>query len=322
MPTQNLSDTRVIDPVLSTLARGYRHAMFVFPYLFPFAMVGQRGGTVISFRAEDFVKRDLIRAPGASRQRLNVGYDGEKYVLDQRSLDGTLPIERLEEAWAVPGIDLGRNTVNTVMQSIGLQIEIQAAELATSSDNYSGTHTKVLAGESQWSHANSKPAQAVEDVKKLIRQGIGLNPNTMVIGVDVYDQLVNHPDVIDRIKHTQGLTVQMRDGETVVNPGKLANYFGVQHLAVAEAQKGEVGKFSSVWGKNVILAYTGMSSLEQASAAMGEPSFGYTYRLNGYPIAREPWLDPQHDSWIYPVTCEDSSVIAGKDAGYLFTSVV
>jgi len=114
----NLATTRVIDPIITTVARGYRNAMFAWPLLFPIATVQQRGGKILAFGTEDFVKRDLERAPGARRERLNVGYKGEDYALTQRALDGVLPKERLEEAEAVPGIALGRLTARKTMSSV------------------------------------------------------------------------------------------------------------------------------------------------------------------------------------------------------------
>ena len=57
-------------------------------------------------------------------------------------------------------------------------------------------------------------------------------------------------------------------------------------------------------------------------AAMGSPSYGYCYRLRGYPVASPGYYDAKVDSWIYPVTTEDTPVIAGIDAAYLFRTVV
>lgn len=315
----NLATTRVIDPIITTVARGYRNAMFAWPLLFPIATVQQRGGKILAFGTEDFVKRDLERAPGARRERLNVGYKGEDYALTQRALDGVLPKERLEEAEAVPGIALGRLTARKTMSSVFLQIEVKAASLATTVGNYSADHKTALAGNAQWSHKDSMPAKAVETGKEQIADAIGLEPNVMIIGVDVYRALKNNPDVLDRIKHTTPL------GEgtgSLVTVPKLASYFDVERVMVARSRSGAAGDFKPLWGKNVVLAYSNVGSLAEAEADMGEPSYGYCYRLMNYPIVEPAWLDKTCDSWLYPVTTEDTPVIAGKDAGFLFSNVV
>ena len=312
----NLASTRAVDPVLTTIARGYRNAAYAFETLFPIVPVTARGGKIIQFGAEDFAKRNIIRAPGGRRERLDIGYAGDDYALEQRALDGILPRERLQEAAAVPGIRLGRVTLNKTMSAVFLQIEVAAATLATTIENYSSAHTAALAGDNQWDNAASKPARRVKQAFQVIAGKVGMHPNTLVVGPEVHLALTENPDVLDRVKHVTGLE------NPQVTEMHLANYFGVEHYAVGLARSGDAGDFSAIWGKNAVLAYVARSSLAEAEMDMGEPSFGYCYRLENYPMVEEAWFDRSNDSWIYPVTCEDKPVIAGKDAAYLFSSVI
>ena len=319
MSAMTLAAARVIDPILTTVARGYRHAEHVFTLLFPVVLVGQRAGKIIEFGAEDFLKRNLARAPGADRPRLNVGYEGKDYAVAQRALDGVVTRELMQEAAAVPGIDLGRRAVSTVLANTSLQLEIAAAGMATKTANYAPSNRSTLAGTSQWSDKSSNPQKAVEDAKEAIAEGIGIEPNLLVLGEPVYRALKLHPDIIDRIKYTEGLGSR---SAATVTPEKLAVYFDVERVAVGRARTGKPGAFTPVWGKHAMLAYVGQSSLDSAEANMGEPSFGYTYRLNDYPMVEEAWFDKRSDSWVYPVTSEETSAIAGKAAGYLFSKAV
>lgn len=319
MSAMTLAAARVVDPILTTVARGYRHAEHVFTALFPIVLVGQRAGKIIEFGAEDFLRRNLARAPGADRPRLNVGYEGKDYAVAQRALDGVVTRELMQEAAAVPGIDLGRRAVSTVLANTSLQLEIAASDLATKTSIYAASNRSALSGTSQWSNKSSNPQQAVEDAKETIAEGIGIEPNLLVLGEPVYRALKVHPDIIDRIKYTEGLGA---GNAATVTPEKLAAYFDVPRVVVGRARQGKPGAFSPIWGKNAILAYAGQSSLDSAEANMGEPSFGYTYRLDGYPMVEEAWFDKRSDSWVYPVTSEETSTIAGKAAGYLFSSVV
>ena len=308
--------TRVVDPVLTTVARGYRHAMHVFNLLFPIVTVQQRGGNIVTFGAEDFVKRDLHRAPGARRPVLEVGYSADTYAVRQRAIDGTVSIERLQEANAVPGIQLGRVASVKAMRAASLQVELQSADMATDPNRYPADNVSALAGASQWDHKDSKPGAAVKKAKNRIRIGVGMEPNVLVIGPEVFDALQENPDVIDRVKHTRG------PSDDPINVELLAGYFGVERVAVGTQRWGEPGNFQAVWGKHAVLAYAGVSSLDSAEADMGSPSFGYTYRLDGYPMIGEPWFDRDRDAWRYPATCEDEPVIAGPAAAYLFQNAV
>ena len=320
MPPQTLGQARVVDPVLSTVARSYRNGMFASMYLFPIAPVIQRGGKIITFGAEDFLQLNLERAPGANRERLNVGYSGDDYVLVQRALDGKVTIEQMQEANVVPGINLQRRAVRQTMNVVFLQIEVKAAALATTAASYSATHRATLAGANQWDHADSKPAARVEAAKEVIATSIGMDPNMLTVGPAVHRALRNNPDVVDRIKHTHA--PGDRGNAPIVDNAALASYFGVEHYMVARARTGKPGAFNPLWGKNAVLTYSGVSTLDAAEGDAGEPSFGYTYRLMDYPMVEPGWYDKLCDSWIFPVTTEDTPVIAGKDAGYLFSAAV
>ena len=317
-PPMTPAQARVADPVLTTVARGYRNDAFASTHLFPKVPVGARGGKIVSFAADDFADVDSRRAPGENRRRVSFGYKGEDYALTQHALDGQLPIENLQEAMATPGIDMGMATTRKTANVVELRIEIEAAALATTAANYDAGHTAALAAGSRWdSEDDQDPAAKVEEMKETIAQDIGQDPNVLVCGHPVVRQLKRNAKVIDQIKYTRGLQ-DAEMGQQLVTNAMLAAYFGVEHFVDAMVRKGEAGNFEYVWGSNVVLAYSDLSSL----ADMGSPSFGYCYRLLGYPIAGPAWFDARCDSWIYPYTSEDSPVIAGKGGGYLLRTVV
>ncbi len=65
MSALNTNTARVIDPVLSGIAQGYRHVERVGHVLFPAIPVLQRGGKVIEFGRESFFDYKARRSPGA-----------------------------------------------------------------------------------------------------------------------------------------------------------------------------------------------------------------------------------------------------------------
>ena len=232
MPPLSTTQARTVDMILTQVARGYMNAAHAWMYLFPAVPVMQRGGKIIEFGAEQFASINSERAPGATRQQVHFGHSSRDFALIQRALDGKVPREILEEAMAVPGIDYGRVAVVKTMEVVSLQIEIAAAGLATKASTYVAAHKQALAGAAQWSHADSEPAKAVEAAKETIATGIGREPNVMVAGPAVHRGLVNNPDMVDRIKHTEGLTGA---ANPVINEAKLAQYFDVPKYAVARA---------------------------------------------------------------------------------------
>lgn len=301
---------RVIDPVLSSVARGFTNMGMVFPMIFPIVSVAQRGGKLIEFDAEHFAEMDIERAVGANIPEINIGYAGKDYSLTQRSLAGKVPIELMEEASAVPGIALASVAIERVMSVVGLQIEIAAGDLIVAT-NFSG-RTEALAGNNRWDNDNSNPAREVRSAYSSIRAAIGRDPNTLLIGKEVYDALINNKEVVERIKYSMPAIGDAIDEDA------LRRYFRVERLVVGGAMKGKKGSFKHIWGKIALLCYTNVTPL----AAQGSPSFGYTYRLNGYPIAEATWYNRSNRSWMYPVTTEDTPAIVGGDAGYLWTMVI
>lgn len=310
--TMNTAGSRVIDPILSTVAQGYKNAEYIGMGLFPYVPVGQRGGKIITFGKEDFALYNTARAPGADTKRIQYGYSGSPYALESHSLEGLVPFEFMQEAAAVPGIDLARGGIIKVQNIIGLRLEYAQAVLATTAANYPAGNKVTLAGTSQWSDITSgvsDPVNDIETAKEAIRAKIGKRPNVVEMGAAVFAKLRQHPKIVDRIKYT---------GRDSATPELLAQLFGVQKVLVGDAVYDNGGTFADVWGKYVVVAYTELGSV----AEQGTPAFGYTYRLNGYPLVEQPYEDRNAKSWIYPVTDEVSPVIAGSSAGYLISAAV
>ncbi len=311
MPQQTLAQARVIDPILTTVAQGYRNANFIGSALFPAVPVDQRGGKIVAFGKEDFMIYRTARAPGTNTPRVQFGYSSTPYALEQHALEGQVPFEQMQDARQVPGIDQGQLAVRKVQNIIGLRLEKAQADLATTAANYPTGNKTTLSGTAQWSdYTNSNPSANIETAKEVIRSKIGLRANVVELGAAVFSVLKQHPAILDRIKYT---------GRDVVTTELLAALWGVDRVVVGDAvYASDAGVFSDVWGKFVVVAYTDITGLMD----MGVPTFGYSYQLRGYPVVERPYEDRNAKSWIYPVTDEVVPVIAASSAGYLYSAVV
>lgn len=303
---------RVVDPVLTTAAQGYKHPGMVGDMLFPAVPVDQRGGKVITFGREDFKIYSTVRAPGSNTKRVQIGYSGADFALEDHSLEGVAPIENVQEAAAVPGINLGNATVRKVQKIIALRKEKAAADLALTAANYPASNKVTLAGNDQWSvaHADSNPSEDIETAKEAVRAKIGLRPNTIVMGAAVWAKLKYHSTLIDRFKYT---------GRDSITKEMLAQLWEVDRVVVGDAvYVTDAGVQTDVWGKFCVVAYTELGTLEDG----GAPSYGYTYQLRGHPFVEQPYYERNAKSWIYPVTDSLKPVIASNIAGYLISGAV
>lgn len=295
---------RVVDPVLSQVALGYRHPEHVGMYLFPAVPVQVSGGQVIEFGRESFRLYQTLRAPGAATKRVQFGYLGRPYALANHSLEGQVPREHLRDASRAPGIDLATRAVRSVMATMSLALEYEQAQLARDASAYDADH-KVDVSSAPWSDAaNGDPAGDIEAGKEAIRASVGIYPNTLLLSARAFSAVKRHPSVVDRVKYTS------RDS---ITPEMLAQMWDLQRVVVGRAIAFSAdGQSIDVWGDDAILAY-----VPEAPAGMEEPSFGYTYTMEGHPLVEEPYYDANAKSWIYPVTYERAPVLTGITSGYL-----
>jgi len=310
MTTQTQSGARVVDPVLSEVAQGYTHPDRIGNVLFPRVPVPASGGQIIQFGKESFRKRDYSRAPGATAKQIDFGYQGDPYALVNKSVDAKVPRETMRDASRVPGIDLGSRAVQITMRALELELEIEQATLAFDATKYNAANKTTLAGNDQWSDtANSDPIVQIDDYRDTVAGRVGIRPNVLVLGRKAWRLLKNHPKVTDRFKHTTSaaLTTEL-----------VAGLLQLDRIAVGEAvYADDAGAFVDVWdGNTAVLAYANTAPLGRE-----EPSYGYSYTLEGHPLVGEPRWDADARSWLYGMDYERAPVIASADSGYLIQQV-
>lgn len=310
MSQLSAAQARVVDPVLTNIARGFKQPNLVGSVLFPTVSVDKRAGKIVEFGREDFKIYETLRSPGANVKRVNFGHAGSAYALDDHSLEGQVPIELMQEAADVPGIELGSSAVRRIQNIFGLRLEKARADLARNTANYAASNKVILSGTSQWSDPASDPLKALNSWREVIRSKIGLYPNSGVLPAAVAIVLQTHPVIKDAFKYTNSDSVSF---------DMLKAYFGMPGLVMGGSVFTDAADVQQdVWGKDIILAYTEVSGIED----MGSPSFGYTYQLRNYPIVEQPYLDRNTKSWVYPISDANAPVIAGALAGFIAQNAV
>ncbi len=135
-----------------------------------------------------------------------------------------------------------------------------------------GVAASPTAGQTlQWDSASSDPVKVVKAQITAMQEATGYKPNTMVLSPYVRDALLEHPDVLDRIKYTQ---------KGIASIDLLAQLFGVDNIYVASAisnsaAKGETEATSFIMGKHALLCYS------QPRPGLKKPSAGYIFAWKG-----------------------------------------
>lgn len=301
---------RIVDPVLSQHARGYLQAELVARSLFPFAPVPMYGGKVIQFDKSAFRLVNTARAPGTATKRVQFGYQGEPYAIVPNALEASVPRELMRDATVVPGIDLGTRAINTVLKIMNLGHEVACASIARNPASYDANHQLALSGTSVWSNAASDPSGNISAGREAIRESIGIYPNTCLLSAKAMKSLRFHPQILDRIKYTS------RDSVTTQI---LSGLWEIPNIVVGQAVTADpvTDAFGDVWGPDVVLAYVAPSGGGDASANAEEPSYGYTYLIEGMPLVEQPYWDNNTKSWVYGVSFDQVPVLSGMQGGFL-----
>ncbi len=307
-PPVNVRTAAVVDPILSTHARGYRNSEFISHLLFPRVTIPNRSMRVLKFGKEAFRMLNTRRAPGADKKRVQYGYASDPVALVQDALEGVVPIEHQQEAESIPSVDLGAGAVNMVLNVIDLGHEYAAAQLARTAANYDANHKLALTGTARWTSDLSNPKADVDAGKEAIRRSIGRYPNTITLGPTAANAAKNHPKIKEQFKYTSkdSITLDM-----------LAAYFEVKRVLLGAAvwlpeNATEDTMASDVWGDDVILSY-----VPDTGDNFQVPAYGYTYELAGYPQVQQPYFERSCDSWIYPTTVERRPYLVGAEGGFL-----
>jgi hypothetical protein len=179
-----------------------------------------------------------------------------------------------------------------------------------------------------WSdYTNSTPITDVTTARRAMQlTSGGYKPNTMVVGKEVRDILINHPDILARLNG--GATVS---NTALVTNAKLAEIFEVESFFVMEAVKnsGAEGLAESnafIGGKHALLTHT------PSSAGLMTPAAGLTFAwnsisgVNNLGVSIESFSDDalkrmQVAEHIQAKMAYDMKVV-GADLGYFFNTCV
>ena len=236
MPQQMTpGQARVVDPVLTNHAVGYREPDFVGHELFPYVDVNVHGGKVVDFG--DYVTETVatLRAPGADAAEIHLKYGSKSFALETHGLDAVVPREIWNDAENTPNIKIAARAVERALKPVNRNLELAQAAVARNAANYAAGHKVVLAGVTQWSDAvNSDPVGDIATAVNAIELDSGGTDIVVLIPSDVMSALRVNGQIKDSIKYSeraivtpellvkQGIVKQLRDGLKVLASGDLS----------------------------------------------------------------------------------------------------
>jgi hypothetical protein len=298
-----LKKKRIVDPVLTNIARGFKNASHVAEHLFPIVPVVKEGGKIPEFTKESFKIYNTERAIRAKSNRINPESRTEiDFVLTEHDLE--YPIDYREQDEDIFPSRLHATTV--VTDGISLRLEKMAADVVQDLTTFPAGNKVTLAADAKFTNTSSNPFLVFETAKEAIRGKIAQRPNVCVMGASSFSALKNHPAVLDRIKYTQS---------AVVTAELLRQLLDFEQLYVGDSVYAtDAGAFQDIWKDNVIIAYVPKSTSD-VPRSYYEPAFAYTLRKKNNPIV-DVYTEAGKVEIIRNTDLFVSKVV-GPDAGYL-----
>lgn len=272
MPSPTITAVH-IDRALSnlTLAQIQGGEGFIAGDVFPIILVDKKTNKYFTFERNVFARDDVRRrAPGDEVARIGYQLSTDDYLCEDEAI-GTEIYEQIrsntdeainldqtaatllasqwrqhfERVWTSTFFAAGIYGSSAV-GGLGLGTELTGVTSAPGSDEFI-----------RWDdQANSDP---VRDIRAAIRtfqvKSGGIKPNRLVLGPLVADALVDHPDIVDKVKYTDGA---MQDPQMILTG--LARLLQIDRIVVAEGVKatnaeGATEAYDFIQGKHALLCY-------------------------------------------------------------------
>ena len=238
-----------VDPVLTNVSIGYQNAAYIAELLYPTLPVSKQSGKHFVYDKGRFRINDNKRGAGAASKEVTLDLTtGNPYFCEDHALKQFVTDEDVDGA--VPPMDPMVDATENVTEMHMVERENTLATALT--DTAVLTQNTTLSGASQWSdYTNSDPFTNIETAKQTIHESIYVDPNTLVLGKQVWDKLKHHPAFLERVKYSQ---------KGVISEDLLASLVGVDRVIIAAAGKnsaveGQTDSMAYIWGKHAILAY-------------------------------------------------------------------
>ena len=281
----NLDQVRVIDPILTQIAQGYKNTDGVATFFAPAVSMNVRAGRTLTFGKEAFAAQTFLRAPGTNIQKIQNEFGTRSFSLRQEAISWSIAEEVAAEAKnGAAAIDLRAYAAKDAANRLQQSWEVEVAKRVLDVTQYETGNVLDLAtynsGADQFNSPTSDVEILMDDLKEQVRSQIGCYPNKLVLS----------PDAFHALKRNKRIRDFMQRG-VLVNEKTLAEIFGLDEIRVARRLKlGEDNaSLENIYNNVGLLFYHPSGATDGFTPAMdanyGTPAFAYTYTLSGYPIS-------------------------------------
>lgn len=334
MPFLTPSAVHVDQPLTNlTLAYMQEQTNFIADKVFPTVGVQKQSDKYYIYDRANGNRAGDVKAlsPRTEVERIGLSISNSSYFTDVYGLGMDFDEQTLANEDAM--LEIRSAGATTLVNRLLIHREEQFASTFFAASvwgtEYTGVSGTPSTGEvKQWSdYTNATPIRDVTTARRAMQlKSGGFKPNTMVVGKETRDILVNHPDILARLNG--GATVS---NTALITNAKLAEIFEVENFYVMEAVKntGAEGLAESnafIGGKSALLTYT------PRTAGLMTPAAGVTFAwnnlqgVNNLGITVESFSDDalkrQQIAEMIQVKMAYDMKVVGADMGVFFKTIV
>lgn len=241
--------------------------------VFPRVPVQYQSNIFTVYPRDAFMRNDVqFRAPGAESA-------GSGYTIDLTNTYTCLrdalhkDIDDPTRRNAQPPIDLDREAAEYLAQQLLISAEARWVTKFFTTGIWTGSSTgSDITPTTKWDDGASTPIEDVRTQKRAILQNTGQRANVLVLGAKTFDNLLDHPDIIDRIKYGQTAGAPAMANEVI-----LAQIFGVDRVYVARGVKNTATEGKTLSASFIADQKSAGLFVAAANPGLMTPSAGYTF---------------------------------------------
>ena len=314
-----------LDVPLTNLTIAYAQEMtnFVADKVFGTISVDKQSNKFYKYDREGLRHGDVkLLAPRTEVNRVGMSLSNDNYFAEVRGIG--MDFDEQELANEDTMLEFRSQGANVLMEKILIDREVRWADTFFKAGVWGSETTPA----NLWSdYNNSTPIIDVTNARRAMQlKSGGYKPNCMVVGKEVRDVLINHPDILARLNG--GATVT---NTALITDAKLAEIFEVEQFLVMEAvyndaAEGLADNIDFIGGKHAMLAY------KPSAMGLKTPASGAIFTWDAIPgvgglgITVESFSDDalkrQQVAEMIQVKCADDMKVIGADLGYFFADVV
>ena len=285
MPTPGQSDLHIDEPLTAvSIAYFQNSGDFLADDIFPSVPVDKRSDLYRKYSKSDWRRsRAQKRAPGTESAGIGWTVGNDNYYCEVYAVHVDIDDQTRANADSVWKLD--SDATRLITNDLLIQKDETWVATYFKTGVWSTEYTGVASGPTgtqflQWDQSASDPLKNFTSWTAPFRLSTGKPITFMVLGVDVWTALANHPAILDRIKYTQ---------KGVVTLQLVAEFFGVKKMKVAWASHSTGVEIPDQKAQDAAASYSYIANSKGIlfgyapdSPSLLEPSAGYTFNWKGY----------------------------------------